>query len=302
MTRYAVGVDIGGTSTKIAVVQESGEISSVTTIPTLGNGDPATFVAELLDRVADVRCLAAASERGPEGIGIAVAGLLDSRRDRLVYNPNLQPLVEFPLLAAFAGRFGTRVLLEVDSNAACLAEVRFGCARKSRRFLNLCAGTGLGVGVAVDGELVRIAYECAGDAGHVIVQPGGPLCEAGCRGCGEALVSASRLEARVTERLGRAVTAREAIDLAVAGNAAAQAALAETGYWLGLVMASLATVFFPDLIAISGGLAEAGDLLIGPATEAFRSVAAPFCASRVTVCKAEMGWQATVAGAVAPLL
>jgi glucokinase len=293
--RAALGIDIGGTTTKLAIVRSDGSIGKVESGPTLERGDPDVFIPWLLDRV---RC-ALRADRKLDGIGVAVAGLLDERRDRLVYNPNIEPLEQFPLTATLESEFHLPVRLEVDSNAACLAEALYGAGTGFARVLSLAVGTGLGGGMTVNGSLMRIAYECIGDAGHMILDPDGPECGAGCHGCAEALVSAPALEQRASQRIGRKVTAREVIEAARSGDAEAAAALAETGEWLGLAMASLGTVFFPDCIVISGGISEAGDLLLGPAERAFRRVSAPFMADRVTVRRACLGWQATLIGGAA---
>jgi len=191
-----LGIAIDGTTTKMTLVAANGEILAFATVPKRLTVDARDFVAELIRK--GERVCEEASKRGAKvkGIAIAVAGLLDSKRDRIVYNPNLAPLVGFPLVEVLHDHFACPVVLDADSNSACLGELRFGAGRGSRRLLSLTIGTGIGVGVALDGQILRIANECLGDAGHVIVDPDGPTCTAGCRGCAEALVSASALEAR----------------------------------------------------------------------------------------------------------
>jgi len=290
MTGLALGIDIGGTNTKVALVNRHGEVPTLETIPTEG-GAPNRLIAPLISICDSVR-----AGKALDGVGIAVAGFLDGKRDRLLYNPNLAPLEGYPLLDRFRSRFEVPVHLEVDSNAACLAEARFGAGRNSRRFLSLAIGTGLGGGMTINGRLVRLTYECIGDIGHVIVAPGGPRCAAGCKGCAEALVSAGALEARMPGR-----SARQIIDAALRGDVHCIDLLAETGRFLGIALASMATILFPDCVAIAGGLSEAGELLLSPATKSFRENAARFLADRVTIRKAELGWKATVIGAAAAL-
>lgn len=171
MSRFALGVDIGGTNTKVALVNNAGEVAGIENFPT--GRDPASLIANI--RAAAIQC------RGPasiEGVGVAVAGFINPERDRLSYNPNLDWLVGFPLRDAIADALGGDVTLEVDSNASCLGEYRFGAGRGSGRFLCLVSGTGLGVGMIISGELVRFMGECIGDAGHVVVDANGPECPA----------------------------------------------------------------------------------------------------------------------------
>lgn len=126
--QFALGVDIGATNTKVALVSDSGEVSGIETFPT-GTGDPTKLIASI--RQAAERCRHSSPIRGA---GVAVAGFLNPARDRLSYNPNLEWLVGFLLLEAVAEALQATVVLEVDSNAACLGEYRFGAGRGSTRF------------------------------------------------------------------------------------------------------------------------------------------------------------------------
>jgi glucokinase len=232
------------------------------------------------------------------GAGVAVAGFINPARDRLSYNPNLDWLVGFPLRDAIADALGSAVTLEVDSNASCLGEYRFGAGRGSARFLCLVSGTGLGVGMIIDGALVRFMGECIGDAGHVVVDANGPECPCGGRGCAEAMVS----ERTIVQNAQSGATLRDVMANARQGNAGAIAALAAAGCALGVAMASLAQIFFPDRIALAGGLAEAEDLVLPAAEAEFRRTVNAEARAQVEVVKAALGWRATVIGAAAPLL
>ncbi len=165
--------DIGGTSTKVGIVNAAGELALLDSIPTRGP-DPDSFadaLGRLIDRVLQA---ALAEQRQIMGLAVAIAGFLDPDRGRMIYNSNFPWLENYPLRDYLVRRFGMRVELEVDSNAACMAEYCFGSGRGSRRFLCLAAGTGLGGGMAIDGLPLRFAYECLGDIGHVIVAAGRP--------------------------------------------------------------------------------------------------------------------------------
>jgi glucokinase len=292
VTQFALGVDIGATNTKVALVSDGGEVASIETFPT-GRGDTAQLIANV--GASAGRCRGSASIRGA---GVAVAGFINPARDRLSYNPNLEWLVDFPLRETLADALGVTVVLEVDSNSSCLGEYRFGAGRGSRRFLCLVAGTGLGVGMAIDGTLLRFMGECIGDAGHVVVDASGPECPCGGRGCAEAVVS----ERTIVGNAQSGATLREVMQSARQGNSRAVAELASAGRALGVAMASLAQIFFPDRIALAGGLAEAEDLVLPAAEASFRRTVNTEARARVAVVKAVLGWRATVIGAAAPLL
>jgi glucokinase len=291
VTQVALGVDIGGTNTKVALVNDGGDVAEMETFPT--GRDQAALIASIRDAAG--RCRSSASIRGA---GVAVAGFINPARDQLSYNPNLDWLVGFPLRDAMADALGATVALEVDSNASCLGEYRFGAGRGSRRFLCLVAGTGLGVGMIIDGALVRFMGECIGDAGHVVVDANGPECPCGGRGCAEAMVS----ERTIVQNAHSGATLRHVIENARNGNARAVAELAAAGSALGIAMASLSQIFFPDRIALAGGLAEAEDLVIPAAEAEFRRTVNAEARVHVAVVKATLGWRATVIGAAAPLL
>lgn len=291
MTQFALGVDIGGTNTKVALVSKTGDVAAIETFPTGRN--QAALIANVRDAAG--RCRGNASI---QGAGVAVAGFINPARDQLSYNPNLDWLVGFPLRDAMADALRATVALEVDSNASCLGEYRFGAGRGSRRFLCLVAGTGLGVGMIIDGALVRFMGECIGDAGHVVVDATGPECPCGGRGCAEVMVS----ERTVVQNAQSGPTLRDVMENAWKGNTRAVAELAAAGRALGIAMASLSQIFFPDRIALAGGLAEAGDLLLPAAEAEFRRTVNAEARAHVEVVKASLGWRATVIGAAAPLL
>ncbi len=233
------------------------------------------------------------------GVSVAVAGFVSSD-GALEYNPNLPWLERVPIAATLTRELGRHVHVDADSNAAGLAEYLFGEGRGSRRFLCLTGGTGLGVGMVVNGKLLRIVHGCMGDAGHVIVSPEGPDCTCGGRGCAEALLSTASLGKRYSGINGHDdVEFRTLVEDARAGKLAACALLEEAGYWLGIAAASLASIFLPDRIAVAGGLSQAGDGLLRAAQASFRAHGGRFPLSRASLVRASTGEHATLLGAAA---
>jgi glucokinase len=283
-------IDIGGTSTKAGIFRPSAELQFIGSIPSRG---PADSFADALAK------LIAEPAEGADGLGVAIAGFLSENRDRMIYNSNLPWLENFPLRDFLARRFDGPVELEVDSNAAALAEYHQGSGMGSSRFLCLAAGTGLGVGMIIDGQPLRFSYGCMGDPGHVIVQPNGPLCTCGGHGCAEILISAPRLaeEYRATKALARECSLRDVIEAAREGDEAAIAVLEHAGEWLGIATASLANSFYPDRVAYAGGLAEAGELVMRSVERSFHYAAGTFTKNQVTLERAKLGAMSTLTGA-----
>jgi glucokinase len=292
-------IDIGGTSTKAALLDGEGRLSCLDSIPTAPDGDQ--FVSSLCGLIK--RTLgAAAAEAPPRGIGIAVAGFVNAQRTYLDYNPNLPWLERFPLKDPIAQQFALPIELEIDSNAACMAEYRFGFNETPERFLCLTAGTGLGVGMTVKGELLRFSHGCMGDPGHLIVDRNGPVCSCGGRGCVEAIISAPMLAKRYQTATGAggSLSLREVISAAESGDYNAIAILRDAGSALGVAVASLAHIFFPDEVAIAGGLSSAGDFVMNPLRESFRAVASERARSETKISRAFLGPNATLIGAAWP--
>lgn len=282
---HALAIDIGGTTTKLAVVSDRGTVTKLWTHPTT----PIVLHSLLLKRIVP-------RLSGVAGIGIAIAGFVNDERSAMTYNPNLSWLQRFPLRELVEQTFHLPVSLEADSNAACLAEHHFGIGRGVDRFLCLTIGTGVGGGMIVDGEIVRLAHGGLGDIGHVIVDPRGRPCDSGCIGCAEAMISAPGIEARD----GRARSTRRIIEAAKKGDVRARKLLTQTGRLLGIALASQAVITFPNVIAIAGGVAEAGEFLIAPARRSFHNQTGPYYRDGVRIEKAKLGWQATLVGAVVP--
>jgi glucokinase len=205
-------------------------------------------------------------------------------------NANLPALCNYPLRQALEERLELPCRLEVDSNASTVAEYRFGAGRGSSRLLGVTVGTGLGGGVIIDGALLRYTGECAGDLGHVILDPNGRRCSCGAQGCLEAMVSSGALSERA-----RARAVRDVIASARRGERPAVDALAETGRWLGLGLASLSPLFAPDRIVVGGGVAASGELLLEPVRASYRAHAAPEFAEKVQVVGSGFdGWEGMV--------
>lgn len=316
ISHHAIGIDIGGTTTKLALINISGEIHTINIIPTEGQSGTEVYISNLIDETEHLVEIATAAGFSLQGIGISVAGFIDPDHTKMVFNPNIPALVDYPITPIFEQHFSMPVNLEVDSNSATLGEYQYGAGRGSQRFLCLAIGTGVGGGMTIGGHLLRFTYECMGDMGHVIVEPGGPPCNVGCRGCAEAMISApavvQRAEGGLSTQPGTVLNrlieekgnlnAQDVIEAAKQGDIFSVSVIARTGQWLGVALASLVPLFLPDCIAIAGGVSEAGDLLLKPARRNFRANSGSFYHENVKVRKAKLGWKATVLGAAAPYL
>jgi glucokinase len=291
--RLAGAIDIGGTAIKIGIVNEDGTVIRRERVPTAPDGEPVALVDAIVATLHPMLDAAKRDRNAASGIGVSVAGFLDPERLGMIHNANLIALREFPLRRTLEKRFALECPLEVDSNAAVVAEHRHGAGRGSTRLLGVTLGTGLGGGVIIDGQLLRYTGECAGDIGHIIVDRNGRLCTCGARGCLEAMVNVAAL----SERGGGRVVP-DIITSAREGDQTAINALAETGWWLGLGLASLSPLFSPDTIAVGGGISAAGELLLESVRASYHLHARPEFRDHTRVVGSSFeGWEGMIGAA-----
>ena len=257
----ALGIDIGGTNTKVGLVDVAGHVYGFERIPTdVGTEPPDPFLARLTD------CVGRVLERAPldvAGIGLSVHGWTDDSRRGPILCVNTASLHGVDMKGLLSDAFGLPVIVNNDLTAHVLAEYAYGVGQGAHRFLCLALGTGLGAGVVVDGQPLRYVGGCAGDTGHVILEPGGPACSTGCRGCAEALCGVEGIERLALEEYGGPIQAHEVISGAREGSDEhAVAVMRRIGDYVGQLLASLSVIYLPDRMALTGGTAEAGDILL----------------------------------------
>ncbi|MBN1966579.1 MAG: ROK family protein [Anaerolineae bacterium] len=274
-SRLALGVDIGGTSTKLGLVSAEGVITAPRKIVTDALGDdPTPFLARL-----DAAIESLWDHAGQElaGIGVSTHGEVDPARRGPIIAGNTPALRNFDLRGHLEARFGCRVVLNNDLTAHTLGEYHFGCGRGVGRFMCMAMGTGLGAGVIVDGRPLIIDGGNSGNTGLVVLDPHGPLDNNGIRGSAEALCGVRGIERLARERYGHAVTARDVIDAARIGDdPVAGAIMRQVGEYLGHTLAILSVIFYPQRIAITGGTTAAGDVLLQATRDTFEVLVGGF--------------------------
>jgi glucokinase len=276
-----IGVDVGGTKIAAGVVDAKGSIIEMVKRPT-----PAANASGTIDAISDaVRELLARHE--VDVVGIGAAGFVEESRSEVMFAPNLAWRAE-PGARQVEERTGRPVIVENDANAAAWGEFRFGAGAGARDVVAVTIGTGIGGGLILDGELYRGAFGIAGEPGHMRVVPGGRLCGCGNHGCWEQYCSGTALVRAAQEiatqrpqdgqRLRQIAGDLDAIDgpavmsAAQEGDPAAVDCFQEVGRWLGQGLADLAAILDPSRFVVGGGVADAGDLLLGPARDTFSSV------------------------------
>ena len=300
-----VGVDLGGTKC-LGVAVEGAAVVAEVRVPTPAGSD--ALVATLVEVVDALR----ARTGEVEGVGVGVPGLVD-REGVLRFAPNLALDESLPLRSLLEGRLGVPVVVENDATSAAWGERELGAAGGLDEVLLVTLGTGIGGGIVSQGRVHRGAHGYAGEIGHMVVDPDGPSCPCGRRGCWERYASGSGLarlarEAAHVGALARAVELAggdpdavrgEHVSQAVAeGDPQAAEVMARCAWWLALGLANLANIFDPDAFVVGGGLAGAGDALLTPARAALGEVlAAAHRREPVAVLPATLGERAGATGA-----
>jgi glucokinase len=289
-----LGIDLGATNLKWAVVERSaGDWTTVDrgTVPTRAGAGPAAIV----DQLGEVGEQVLARRPDVTTAGVGVPGLYDPGSGTTRFLVNLPgDWGGVPVVAPVRSRLGRPVALINDARAFGLAELRLGAARGVAAMVGLTLGTGVGGVIAIDGNVLMGHDGTAGEIGHQTIDPDGPPCNCGNQGCLEAFVRADRL----AEACG-APSAEVAVEQARAGDAAAIAGLEAVGRYLGIGIANAITLVCPDRVVIGGGIAAAGDLLLGPARSEIRRRIRMTSLAEVEIVPAVLGtWAGAIGAAV----
>lgn len=292
MARY-LGLDIGGTNIKTAVVEDgpggSLQVIDTTSEPTLADRGPPSVV-ERVGRIGTERIAAL----GPiEAAGVTLPGTFDALRGTATLIPNLPGLwAGTPVRDPISLALSVPTWLINDARAFSLAESVLGVARGLSTVVCIVLGTGVGGGVVIERRLHLGRSGVAGEIAHQIVLPDGPLCGCGNYGCAEALTRAD-----VFCELGGQPTPEEVYAAAAAGNVRAQAAIDQVVKYLAIAMANAYALLAPDAFVVGGGVAAAGDALLVPLIAEVRRRVTIDVPENVRVLLAQLGSSAGAVGA-----
>ena len=305
MTDLYLGVDLGGTNIKAALVNAEGNILKESSVPT-NLPRPAEAVCD------DIAALCTALAEGVQvrGIGVGCPGTVDGSVVR--YSNNLD-WHDFAMADYLQAKTDLPVRLANDANAAALGEALAGCAKGAESAVIVTLGTGVGGGVVLNGKLLTGYTGAAAEPGHTVIcdTPNAPLCTCGRRGCFEAYASATAL-IRMTRQVMDAhpesvlhaaasgtVNGRTAFDAAEQGDAAAKQVVDDYIHYLAVGIANLINMFFPQVIGLSGGVANQGENLLRPLRAAVQPMifGDEYAKKHTTLTTCTLGYRAGVIGA-----
>jgi glucokinase len=245
-------VDIGGTKIAVGMMDETGHLLARRESPT----DPQRGHAYGLEQIREMlRQTVSASGGKLRGIGIGCTGPVDPLTGVLARNEFLPGWEGMNLVQELSQSFGVSTAIENDADAAALGEFIFGSGKNATGFIYVTISTGIGGGIILDGKLYRGVDGAHPEIGHHTIDPSGPVCFCGSHGCWESLASGLALARR-----GGMGSALEVCAAAELGDPRALAAVEREGYYLGLGLANLVTLFTPDIIALGGGVMRSRSL------------------------------------------
>ncbi|MBI3733824.1 MAG: ROK family protein [Chloroflexi bacterium] len=297
MGDQVLAIDFGGTQTRAAVIDAEGRLLSRARADTRVWEGRDAVLARLLQTARNA--LAQAPQPSISAVGLSAPGPINPQTGLIYTAPNMPGWVNVPLSEILAAEFGVPVFAGNDANLAALAEARFGAGRNYRHIVYLTVSTGIGSGIISDGVLVTGKDGLAAEAGHLILEPDGPPCGCGGRGCLEALASGSSIARAAEARLAQGddsvlqakrgtVTSRLVAEAAQRGDRLAGEVFQRAATYLGLGVAALINLFNPQIIILGGGVTNAGDLLFDTVTRVALSRCMPILSHGVQIVPAAL--------------
>ncbi|MBQ8668375.1 ROK family protein [bacterium] len=306
-----IGIDVGGTNVKIALVDGEGKIIYSNSVPTYAQMGYEYTVNNIKQAIKDLMKETNTEAKDIQGIGFDFPGQVDCKTGVVKNAPNIPGWVNVPIAQMIEEEFHIPTRIDNDVRCAALGELKFGAGRGCENFVCITVGTGIGSGIVINGKVVRGAANAAGELGHIKLQmEDGPLCGCGDSGCLEAFASGPSIVAMAQEYLkgGKSAKFRElagdgeitpyiVAKAAEAGDPVAKRIFEKMGYYIGMGLTSVINLLNPERIIIGGGVAECGELLLDPIRRTINERAMKVQRDAVEIIPAELGNSAGVIGA-----
>jgi glucokinase len=284
-----IGVDIGATKIACGVLLQETLVNPIT-IPT-----PKAGWRSVLDAIVQTTETLVALHPEVSEVGVGVPGTQDRARTQVLFAPNIHGFTDVPLVQYLSERLGLPVALENDANAAALAEATLGAARFASSSMFITISTGIGGSIVVDGQVWRGFHGIAGELGHVISVPYGPIPPSGIAGALEAVASGTAIERDATFVFRKPTSTAEVFRMAQEGDPRAEQIVQAAMRYLGMAIADVQKLLDPELFVIGGGVASVGPYFYNHVQNYACEFARGF--ADVTIVPAHFGVDAGVVGA-----
>jgi glucokinase len=306
--RVVIGVDLGGTNTRTALVASNGDILEKQKEETLVTEGHEKVIAKLIRNIDRQRANAVRYGQEVAAVGVGAPGVIHEQTGVVVKSPNFPDWNDLPLKQTLEWELKLPVFIENDANAAALGEQWRGAAKDIRSMIFLTLGTGVGGGIVLDGRIWHGADGMAGEVGHMTITPDGRKCGCGNRGCLEMYASSRGIVMTFREMCaekplgaedGQEITSAKIYQAARNGNTVAHLVMKDMGRYLGIGIANLINIFNPEMVVIGGGVKDAWDLFIDATREEVRKRAFSYTAERTKIVPSMLGDDAGMVGAAA---
>ncbi len=297
--KQVLGIDVGGTNLRGAVVNEKGEIFSKKQTKSDAKEGIDKVVKNLVAFIEDF------NKFKPSAIGIGFPGIINHKKGILIQSPNISGGTNFPILKVLKRHLSTQVVIENDANCIALGEFWKGSGNGCDSMIMIAIGTGLGGGIILDGELWQGENCTAGEIGHMIIDTKGPKCSCGSSGCLESFVSAEAVRRVVSNSNGLTKKTRETdkddiprkiMELAENKDEESINLWKQFGSYLGIGITNLINILNVENIVIGGGLSNAWEFFIDSAKSEIEQKALEGSKSNLNIHKAKLGDNAGILG------
>lgn len=310
-TKLNIGVDLGGTDIKIAVVNSSGGIVYSDKVPTEAQMGYNHTINNIIKAIRNILQNNNLDISQIDSIGVGCPGQVDPCTGLVKFLPNIPGWINIELTNILEKELGIPAAIDNDVRTALLGEHKYGAGKGYDNIVCITVGTGIGSGIIINGKLVRGANASAGEIGHLILQDtGGKFCGCGGTGCFETLASGPAIVEMAEQYVlgGKSAKFKElAADGAITpelvaraaelGDEVARSIFKKAGYWIGIALSSVANLLNPEIIIIGGGVAQAGDLLFDPIRKTVQERAMKTATEKLQIVPAKLGNNAGVIGA-----
>lgn len=308
-----IGIDVGGTNVKIALVDDNGKIIYSNSVPTYAKMGYEYTVNNIKQAIRDLMKETNTTPTDIEGIGFDFPGQVDCKTGVVKLAPNIPGWVNVPIAQMIEDEFHIPTRIDNDVRCAALGELKFGAGRGCENFICITVGTGIGSGIVINGKVVRGATNAAGELGHIKLQmSGGPICGCGDTGCLEAFASGPAIVAMAQDYIkggkstkfremaaaeGGEITPYMVAKAAEEGDPVAKRIFEIVGEYIGIGLTSVINLLNPERVIIGGGVAESGELLLAPIRKTIKERAMVVAGNAVEIVPAQLGNSAGVIGA-----
>ncbi|NQT06442.1 MAG: ROK family protein [Candidatus Omnitrophica bacterium] len=312
MKKYFIGIDLGGTNTRVALINKRFAILDRASFPTRTSKTPQRFVSAVCNSVNNLLKKRGLTRRDVIGIGMGIPGQMDIKKGIIYSLTNIKGFNGVNIKRLFAKRIKIPLYIDNDVNVMTLAELHKGAGKGKKNLVCITLGTGVGGGIIINGRLHRGHLSSAGEIGHIPINVDGPRCNCGGIACIESYVGNSYIIKEVKRRIGRGE--KTIIKRLAGGNVSritpellykaakrrdkfAVVFWKEIGFRIGVMLSGVINLLSPDKVIIGGGVAQAGRFILNPIKETVKKRAMNIQRRHVKIVRASLGRDAGLVGA-----